>query len=130
MAFTCDELDQSGCGSPGCRWRNPWRRQSNGRTETEGALMHTKDNLAAELTKAGLTEMAFKATKGWYHDYLSPLAMPCAQLVSDLHRVGTPESRALAVRAMNGEFDANQEEADAWAASPDGKATFRQLVWR
>jgi hypothetical protein len=92
--------------------------------------MHTKDNLAAELTKAGLAEMSAKATEGYYHDYLSPLALPCQQLVSDLHRVGTPEARELAIRAMNGEFDANAEEADDWARSTEGKETFRQLVRR
>jgi hypothetical protein len=92
--------------------------------------LHTKDNLAAELTKAGLAEMAAKATEGYYHDYLSPLALPCQQLVSDLHRVGTPAASALAIRAMNGEFDASREEADAWAASAEGKEVFRQLVRR
>ncbi len=89
--------------------------------------MHTKDNLAAELTKVGLAEMAAKAAEGYYHDYLSPLAMPCAQLVSDLHRVGTPEASALAQRAMAGEFDANREEAEAWAHSLEGQETFRSL---
>lgn len=92
--------------------------------------MHTKDNLAAALSNAGLADMATKASEGYYHDYLSPLTLPCQQLVADLHRVGTPEARALAVRAMNGEFDANHEEAGAWAASAEGKAAFRQLVRR
>ena len=36
--------------------------------------MHTKDILARELTKAGLSEMAAKAAIGDYHDFLSPLA--------------------------------------------------------
>lgn len=89
--------------------------------------MHTKDNLAAELNKAGFAEMAAKATDGYYHDYLSPLAMPCEQLVADLHRIGTPESRNLAKRAMNGEFDANREEAEAWAKSKEGTETFGLL---
>jgi hypothetical protein len=92
--------------------------------------MHTKDILAAELTKAGFIEMATKAAEGYYHDYLSPLDLPCQQLVSDLHRIGTHEASALAQRAMDGAFDATSEEADAWAASPEGKATFRQVVRR
>lgn len=43
---------------------------------------HTKDILAKELTKAGLEGMAKKASEGYYHDYLSPLAMPCQNYIS------------------------------------------------
>jgi len=28
---------------------------------------------------------------------------------------------------IDGEFDASKEESDAWAASPEGQETFRQL---
>jgi hypothetical protein len=28
---------------------------------------------------------------------------------------------------VNGDFDATKEESDAWAASPEGQETFRQL---
>ena len=73
--------------------------------------MHTKDILAAELSRANLPAMAAKAAKGYYHDYLSPLDFPCQQLVLDLQRVGTAEARGLAARAVNGEFDANEAEA-------------------
>ncbi len=52
---------------------------------------------------------------------------PCAQLVSDLHRIGTPEASALAKRAIDGEFDANREEADAWARSAEGIETLREF---
>jgi hypothetical protein len=30
-------------------------------------------------------------------------------------------------RVKDGDFDASKEESDAWAASPDGQETFRQL---
>lgn len=56
--------------------------------------MHTKDILAAELSKAGLTEMATAAASGWYRDFLSPLARPCMQLAEDLARVGAALDRA------------------------------------
>lgn len=92
--------------------------------------MHTKDILAAELTKAGLPEMAEKAATGYYHDYLSPLAMPCMQLAEDLAKAGTPAALALRARHINGEFDATKEEGDEWAASPDGQETFSRLVRR
>jgi hypothetical protein len=92
--------------------------------------MHTKDILAGELIKAKLPEMAAKAATGYYHDYLSPLAMPCLQLAVDLAAAGTPAALALRTRHLNGEFDATKEESDEWAASPDGQETFSHLVRR
>lgn len=92
--------------------------------------MHSKDFLAQELTKAGLPEMAAKAAEGYYHDYLSPLDMPEMQLLEDLARVGTPAAFELRKRHINGEFDANREESDEWAASPDGQEVFKHLLNR
>jgi hypothetical protein len=90
--------------------------------------MHTKDLLAGELRKAGLEEMATQAAAGYYHDYLSPLPTPSMQLANDLEAVGTPAALALRTRHLDGEFDASDEEADAWAESPDGQATFKELL--
>lgn len=89
--------------------------------------MHTKDILAAELSKADLPEMASKAAAGYYHDFLSPLATPCLQLAADLAEIGTPEAMALRARHLNGEFDATNEESDAWAKSAEGQSAFRAL---
>lgn len=90
--------------------------------------MHTKDMLAAELTKAGLTDMATRAADGYYHDYLSPLAMPCVQLSNDLAAAGTPEALQLRTRHHAGEFDASLEESEAWASSEEGQQTFAALM--
>lgn len=90
--------------------------------------MHTKDLLAQELFKAGLTEMAEKAAEGYYHDFLSPLDNPCLQLVIDLVVVGTPEAKVLLVRLENGEFDASLEESNEWANSPEGQECFNSLT--
>jgi hypothetical protein len=90
-------------------------------------VMHTKDILAAELTKAHLPEMAARAADGYYHDYLSPLAMPEWQLANDLAEAGTAAALALRDRHMHGEFDATREEAEAWAKSPEGEQMFRQF---
>ncbi len=90
-------------------------------------IRHTKDILADELEKAGLTDMATMARTGWYHDFLSPLPTPCLQLAYDLTAVGTPEALALRARHHNGEFDATKEEGDTWMDSFDGKETFQQL---
>lgn len=90
--------------------------------------MHTKDFLAGELRKAGLISMAEAAERGLYHDYLSPLAMPCVALTKHLLDIGTPEAMALRQRAVAGEFDASQAEAEAWADSQEGRETFAMLT--
>jgi hypothetical protein len=87
----------------------------------------TKDKLASALRFIELPAMADKAAAGYYDDFLSPLDMPIMQLVRDLTTAGTPAARALAQRVMNGEFDATKEEAETWANSAEGQATFRKL---
>ena len=90
--------------------------------------MHTKDHLAQELRKAGLDEMAGRAERGFYHDFMSPLDDPAIQLASELRVVGTPEAEALRKRHLNGEFDATTEESEEWAASAEGRETMAQLI--
>lgn len=92
--------------------------------------MHTKDLLAGELRAAGLMDMADKATTGYYHDFLSPLAAPCLQLAADLAEVGTPAALALRERHLMGEFDATKEESDEWLDSEDGRETMSMLFPR
>ena len=92
---------------------------------------HTKDFLARELMNAGLSEMSMAAAQGYYHDFLSPLDMPCQQLEIDLlahARRGNREAEALRRRHLRGEFDADKLESEAWAASPEGRDAFRSLV--
>jgi hypothetical protein len=95
--------------------------------------MHTKDKLADALTQLGLIEMAAKARGGFYHDFLSPLPTPELQLISDL---GAAASRlhdrsdaimALRQRVIDGNFDASEEESEAWANSADGQEAFRRF---
>ena len=97
--------------------------------------MHTKDMLAQALREVGLDDLAAQAATGYYHDYLSPLATPEMQLFDDLARAAQPiegprRSAILAIRkrAINGDFDATTEEADAWAASPEGQYAMQQLM--
>jgi hypothetical protein len=99
--------------------------------------MHTKDKLAEALTAVGLTDMAKKASDGYYHDFLSPLDFPEMQLLEDLteqrmkQAMGGPQWHAinnLRTRHLNGDFDANLEESEAWARSPEGKDAFNRLV--
>lgn len=90
--------------------------------------MHSKDFLAQELRNAGLDEMATRAASGWYHDYLSPLALPSIQLANDLEQAGTPQALALRTRHLDGEFDATEQESDDWMRSQDGQDTLNSLI--
>lgn len=70
-------------------------------------------------------EMITRARAGYYDDYKSPLAMPETQLLADARAAGL---ETIAQGVLNGEWDATKEESDAWAASPDGQATFAELL--
>jgi hypothetical protein len=100
---------------------------------------HTTAKLARALrelpTLAVPPEMIRRAETGYYHDYLSPLAVPELALATELAALANHPSRhaardallALRQRVIDGEFDASKAEADAWARSPEGRAAFRQL---
>jgi hypothetical protein len=96
--------------------------------------MHSKDMLATALQEVGLDDMAQRAASGYYHDYLSPLALPEIQLEADLAQMAMthPEKsdaiKRLRLRVIDGDFDATEEESEAWAASPEGQAAFRRLM--
>lgn len=90
--------------------------------------MHTTEKLALQLDKAKLPEMAQRARKGDYHDFLSAHPFPCLMLADALLKVGTPEAMAIRSRHINGEFDATVEESAAWAESPEGKAAYAELT--
>ena len=74
--------------------------------------MTTKDKLFHALVEAHAPSyMLEKARHGDYDDFESESATPIYDLVSDLRRAHLPE---LMGRAMDGEFDATKEEAEAW----------------
>jgi hypothetical protein len=96
---------------------------------------HTKDKLADALRGVGLHDMAEQAGDGFYHDFLSPLAMPEMQLIRDLtHAMNERDPDAgqeiakLRKRVIDGDFDASPEEGDEWAKSAEGRETFSMLV--
>ena len=82
--------------------------------------------------------MIDRASSGYYHDYLSPLALPEMALVAELGSLANHPSRArglagLAImgirqRVIDGEFDASKAESDKWARTPEGRAAFASLV--
>ena len=70
-----------------------------------------KQEIPGSLTWNRIGMMAKKAKEGYYSDYDSPLTTPCIQLVKDLDALGLTE---LSAKARDGEFDATEEESDAW----------------
>lgn len=89
----------------------------------------TAERLAAALEEAGLPpELVERARAAEFDDYRSPHAMPLITLVSELRAIGTPAAAGIIQRVIEGEFDGTKAEADAWAASPEGRATFAELV--
>ncbi len=89
------------------------------------AKQPTTEKLALALTNAKAPQdMIEKARRGEYDEFKSDLAFPIRALVEDASR---HHLHNIALRAMNGEFDASDEEADAWGKSAEGQATLRDL---
>lgn len=86
----------------------------------------TTERLAEALKAAGAPpDMISRAREGYYDDFKSPLAMPEMQLVQDAREHGLT---TIVEGVYRGEWDATKEESDEWARSPDGQATFRELM--
>lgn len=101
---------------------------------SEGALMRTRDKLAAELRKvadlasaenaAKYEAFAKRAETGEFDDYADTYVCPITQLYSELMAAGFTK---FAGRVAAGEFDATKEESDEWARSPSGQAAAKDL---
>ncbi len=85
----------------------------------------TTDLLAEALSLANAPKwMIDNALAGVYDDYKSPHADPIRTLVFDAKNNGLP---TIAMDAIDGKFDAQKWEADEWAKSPEGQATFAEF---
>lgn len=84
--------------------------------------------LAQALERANLRVLAVRARRDEFHDFKTPHTMPQHVLVAELNGEGGRAARELIERVIAGEFDATKEESDAWAASPEGQATFAELL--
>ncbi len=73
---------------------------------------------------ARLRPLIVRARHEEFHDFSSPHAMPEHVLVAELRSLGF---EPLAQRVIRGDFDATREESKAWADSPDGQETIREL---
>jgi hypothetical protein len=87
----------------------------------------TTERLAEALEAAGApSDMIEKAQAGYYDDFKSDSPFPLVLLAMDAHKAGLgPEFHQ---RIVDGEFDAQKWESDAWAKSPDGQATFGEFM--
>ena len=86
----------------------------------------TSEKLVEALQTANAPQMMIDRAKAFYYDdYKSEVANNIAALVQDAHKYGLTD---IAQRAMNGEFDGQQWEADAWAKSPEGQQIFQEFM--
>lgn len=86
----------------------------------------TTEKLAEALSLAGAPKwMIDNANAGVYNDYKSPHADPIRTLVFDATSCNLP---SIAMDAIDGKFDAQKWEADEWAKSADGRATFAEFL--
>jgi hypothetical protein len=103
-----------------------------------GAPLPTPERLARAIEQAAREQrklppllLVARARAGYYDDFKSDVVDPIGTLVSDLNRAtrdGYYDFRDLMRRAIAGEFDATKEEGDAWVASADGQAAFREIL--
>jgi hypothetical protein len=83
----------------------------------------TKERLAQAMEASACPPSMIRRTRDGYFE--SQLITPALALVADLRAIG---QHALAVRAVQGEFDGTTAEGDAWASSVDGQAAFRDIL--
>lgn len=89
------------------------------------AEIATTEKLAQALTFARAPQsMIALARDGYFDDFKSPLAFPIRALVAEASKY---HLNNIALRAMNGEFDAQDWEADAWGKSAEGQAMIQDL---
>jgi hypothetical protein len=89
--------------------------------------MHTKDRLAKALHEIGLGNLALRAAAGEFDDFLSQHMNPQMVLAAELAQRGSPEAMTLRAALINGDYDATEEESEAWALSDEGQEAFARL---
>lgn len=81
--------------------------------------------------------MIDRAKAGYYGDYTTDLSFPQMELITDLTRIKQSEGMPVASRKLinavirdvrSGEYDGTSEEAEEWAASPEGQQVMRELL--
>jgi hypothetical protein len=96
--------------------------------ETNEKPLPTTERLARALEASAnpaLVAMAAKARQGYYDDFRSDVPDPIRRLVRDLNAAGAIE---LAERAMRGEFEATEREAQEWMLTAEGRVAAQQFT--
>ena len=97
----------------------------------------TSQHLADVLRAAGFVGLAERAEQDEFHDFLSPHATPELFLATELAAIimndkfserARMAAHHIRQRLIDGEFDANLKESDAWAESEEGQAAFAALA--
>jgi hypothetical protein len=99
----------------------------------------TNEYLGRVLDALGAQTMAVNARAYHYDDYFCPPevddGMNMIRLRRDLldwarhsPRANDRRVKEVADAVVHGEFDGTKAESEAWAASPDGRETFRELL--
>lgn len=93
---------------------------------SEAERVPTTRRLADALQQANApAEMISRAESGYYDDFKGPLAQPIMALVQDASKAGLAD---IAMRAIDGEFDAPAWESEAWATNtPEGRAVMAEF---
>lgn len=87
---------------------------------------HSSEKLALALEDFRYLDLAARARRHEFHDFLSPHAMNFHVLVAELKKRGR-KAQPLIDRVIDGEFDAPKAESDEWARSAEGKAVLDEL---
>lgn len=96
----------------------------------------TSQHLADVLRAAGFDALAVRAEADEFHEFLSdhhgmPLSVLNNALVDLMQTAPVQRQRVAAAmireRMIDGEFDADDAESEAWAESDAGQAMFREL---
>jgi hypothetical protein len=91
----------------------------------------TTEKLAQALEQANAPAvMIEQARTGYYDDYKSTVSAPIMALVVDCRRWASSTNglQEIAELAKGGEYDAPSWEADEWAKSEEGQATFAEFM--
>jgi hypothetical protein len=87
--------------------------------------------LGQDLREAGLPALAERAEASEWNDYFSPHYFPQHELIAALRAEITLANvvrKTLIGNVVRGKYDATREEADEWAASPEGQDVFGQIL--
>lgn len=99
--------------------------------ETPVPAWPSQQLLADDLRAAGAADLAERALTNEWSDYDGPHTFPQMHLIETLRGypiMANVNRKALIENVKAGKYDASKEEADGWAASEEGQATFRALL--